>query len=52
VVSHPHHRQKRQGTLEGLVSNEADADLARLTAGNVPGVSSFTSRLEVATAEK
>jgi hyperosmotically inducible protein len=35
-------------TLEGLVSNQADADLARLTAGAVPGIFSFTSQLEVA----
>jgi len=35
-------------TLKGLVSNQADADLATLSARNVPGVFSFTSKLEVA----
>jgi len=35
-------------TLKGLVSNQADADLARLSARNVPGAFSFTSKLEVA----
>jgi hyperosmotically inducible periplasmic protein len=35
-------------TLEGVVSNRADSDLARLTANNVPGVFSFTSNLQVA----
>jgi hyperosmotically inducible protein len=33
-------------TLEGEVSNQADADLATLTAGSVPGTFSFTSKLE------
>jgi hyperosmotically inducible periplasmic protein len=35
-------------TLLGVVSSEADANLARLTANAVPGVFSFTSQLEVA----
>jgi osmotically-inducible protein OsmY len=34
-------------TLQGVVSNQADADLAKLTAGNVSGVFHFTSKLEV-----
>ncbi|HEX3748802.1 MAG TPA: BON domain-containing protein [Bryobacteraceae bacterium] len=34
-------------TLQGAVSNQADADLAKLTAGNVSGVFHFTSKLEV-----
>lgn len=39
-------------TLEGLMSNQADADLAKMVAGNVPGMFSFTSKLEVATPAK
>jgi osmotically-inducible protein OsmY len=34
--------------LEGVVSHQADADLARLAAGAVPGTFSFTSELQVA----
>ena len=33
-------------TLEGLVSDQADADLARLAAGAVPGMLSFKSNLQ------
>jgi hyperosmotically inducible protein len=35
-------------TLEGVVSNQADSDLMRLTAGAIPGIFSFTSKVEVA----
>jgi hyperosmotically inducible periplasmic protein len=35
-------------TLKGVVSNQADADLARLAAGAVSGIFSFKSELEVA----
>ena len=34
--------------LGGVVSNQADADMARLTAGAVPGILSFVSKLQVA----
>jgi hyperosmotically inducible periplasmic protein len=37
--------------LEGVVSNQADADTARLAAGAVPGTFSFTSDLQVANSQ-